>query len=174
MNAPLEELRFRGRQTHERVLKLVDELTDEQLRWRPSAKAHSIGWTLWHIARADDNVLFDLSGASLWRSGAYAARWKHPERGSGTGWEDEEAASLPLPAKDELLTFAREVFAAVDLARVGLDEARFADEIAESRFLSERTTKGGVVGAELTHDNRHLGELEYIKGLLGLRGTVTR
>jgi len=173
MRGPLEEIRFRSRQTHERVLKMVSDLSDEQLRWRPSPRAHSMGWTLWHIARADDNVVFDQTGTSLWRSRGHAARWGHPEEGAGTGWDDEAAASLPLPPKDELVAFAREIFAAADAARDALDERRFGDEI-ESRFMSARTTRGEVLMTELVHDNRHLGELEYIKGLLGLRGTATR
>jgi len=173
VRGPLEEIRFRGRQAHERVLRLVSELSDEQLRWRPSPQAHSIGWTLWHVARADDNVVFDLTGISLWRRGGYPARWGHPESGAGTGWDDEAAASLPLPPRDELLAFAREIFAAADTARDALDERHYGDGI-DSRFLSERSTRGEVVMTELVHDNRHLGELEYIKGLLGLRGTVTR
>jgi hypothetical protein len=173
VRGPLEEIRFRGAQAHERVLKVVGDLTDEQLRYRPAPKAHSLGWTLWHVARADDNVAFDLTGRSVWENGRYAARWDHPEKGSGTGWDDERAASLPLPPKDELLGFVREVFAAVDAARQTIDESRFGTEV-ESRFMSRRTTVADVIMSELAHDNRHLGELEYLKGLLGLRGTATR
>jgi hypothetical protein len=169
---PLEEIRFRGGQAHERVLKVVGDLTDEQLRYRPAPKAHSIGFILWHVARADDNVAFDLTGRSVWEGGRYADRWGHPAKGIGTGWDDEKAASLALPPRDELLGFVREVFAAVDAARGTIDESRFAAGL-ESRFMSRRTTVADVIMSELSHDNRHLGELEYLKGLLGLRGTAT-
>jgi hypothetical protein len=172
MRGPLEEIRFRGAQAHERVLKVVGDLTDEQLRYRPAPKAHNIGWILWHIARADDNVALDLTGRSVWEGGRYAARWGHPEKGAGTGWDDEKAASLPLPPKGELLAFVREVFAVVDAARQEIDEARFRAGL-DSRFMSRHTTVADVIMSELAHDNRHLGELEYLKGLLGLRGTAT-
>lgn len=172
VRGPLEEIRFRGGQAHERVIKVVGDLTDEQLRYRPAPKAHNIGFILWHLARADDNVVFDLTGRSVWESGRYAERWGHPERGAGTGWDDEKAAALPLPPKAELLSFVREVFAAVDAARRTIDESRFESGL-DSRFLSRHTTVADVIMSELAHDNRHLGELEYLKGLLGLRGSAT-
>jgi uncharacterized damage-inducible protein DinB len=42
------------RRCHEAAVRVVDELSDEQFRWRPSAGPQSIGWNLWHIARWDD------------------------------------------------------------------------------------------------------------------------
>jgi len=39
--------------------------------------------------------------------------------------------------------------------------------------MGGRTTYGETLLVSVTHDNRHLGEMEYIKGLLGLRGTAT-
>jgi uncharacterized damage-inducible protein DinB len=169
----LAEVRSRSRQARERVLKVVDELSDAQLAWRPAPKAHSIGWILWHVARADDNVQADLGGRdTIWTSDRYAARWGHPERGVGTGWDDEAAAALPLPARAELLEYVRRVFAACDAAADAIDASRFA-ATHPSRFMSREATFGDVLLTGITHDNRHLGEMEYIKGLLGLRGSVT-
>jgi hypothetical protein len=163
----------RSHQARERVLKVVDDLDDAQLAWRPAPKAHSIGWILWHVARADDNVQADLSGAeTIWTTERYAARWGHPERGVGTGWDDEAAASLPIPTKTDLLEYVRRVFAACDSAGDGIGSSRF-NETHQSRFMSREATYGDVILTGITHDNRHLGEMEYIKGLQGLRGTVT-
>jgi DinB family protein len=168
----LNEIRAKARQAHERLLKIVDDLTDEQLAWRPAPKAHSIGFTFWHTARADDNVQADLNAAdTIWDTDGYAAKWGHPAKGIGMGWDDEAAAALPLPPKAELVGYARRVFDACD-AGSGLDTARFTEK-RDSRFLSRETTLGDIVFTGITHDSRHLGEIEYIKGLLGLRGSVT-
>lgn len=168
----LEEIRARSRQARERLLKIVDDLTDEQLAWRPAPKAHSIGFTFWHVARADDNVQADLRGTdTIWNTSDYATRWGHPAKGIGMGWDDEAAAALPLPPKAELLDYARRVFEACDAAS-GLDAERFMEK-TQSRFTSRESTLGDIVFTGITHDNRHLGEMEYIKGLLGLRGSVT-
>ena len=168
-----ELLRAKSRQARARILAVVADLTDEQLAWRPSPRAHSIGFTLWHTARADDNVQSDLTGAELeWDAGAYAKRWGHPERGVGTGWDDERAASLPLPPKAELLEYVKRVFDRVDAAVGSLEEARF-DRPARSRFMGGDSTAGEIVVVCMSHDNRHLGEMEYIKGLQGMKGTAT-
>ena len=171
--AVLAMLRAKSRQPRERLLKVVDDLGDAQLAWRPSPKAHNIGFTLWHTARSDDNVLVDLRGGELeWLSGGYPARFGHPEKGVGTGWDDERAAALPLPPKAELLAYVRTVFGALDAAVDGLDEERLATTV-RSRFMGGDSTIGEVVFICMSHENRHLGEIEYIKGLQGLRGTAT-
>lgn len=173
MDAALRLLREKSVQARARILVVTGDLTDDQLSWRPAARAHSIGFTMWHTARADDNVQADLTGRPLeWDAGGYAARWGHPERGVGTGWDDERAAALALPPRDELLGYVRLVFAALDGAVAGLDETWFTRPL-RSRFMGGDSTYGEVVVVCMSHDNRHLGEMEYIKGLLGLRGSAT-
>jgi uncharacterized damage-inducible protein DinB len=173
MSEALDLVRAKSRQTRSRILVVVSDLSDEQLQWRPAPRAHSTGFTLWHTARADDNVQADLTGEGLeWESGGYAARWHHPDRGVGTGWDDEKAAALPLPPKSDLLAYVRRVFERVDAALDGVDAAAFARPL-RSRFMNGESTYGEVVLSCISHDNRHLGEMEYIKGLLGLKGTAT-
>ena len=40
--------------------------------------------------------------------------------------------------------------------------------------MPPETVGNNVVMPHLVHDNRHLGEIECLRGLLGLRGTATR
>jgi len=173
MSEPLDLVRGKSRQARARMLTVVGDLSDEQLQWRPSPRAHSIGFTLWHTARADDNVQADLTGKGLeWESGGYAARWQHPDRGVGTGWDDEKAAALPLPPKADLLAYVQRVFDRVDAAVEAVDAEDFGRPL-RSRFMNGDSSCGDVILTCISHDNRHLGEIEYIKGLLGLRGTAT-
>ena len=173
MTVALDLVRAKSSQARARILAVVNDLTDDQLAWRPTQRAHSIGFTLWHTARANDNVQSDLTGHPLeWDAGGYAARWGHPERGTGTGWDDERAAALPLPARDELFLYVRRVFDAVDAATGALDDGALPRTL-RSRFMGEDCSIAEIVGSAIAHDNRHLGEIEYIKGLLGLRGTAT-
>jgi len=172
-SAFLERLRLRGRQTRERALVVVKDLTDEQLAWRPTPSAHSIAFTLWHMARTEDNYQNDVNGrGTVWAHGGFAQKWDYPEKGVGTGWEDERAASLWMPGKDRLLEYVSAVFAACDEAADALDEATL-NEVRRSGFLGRDEILGEVLLGSITHGNRCLGEMEYIKGLMGLRGTAT-
>ena len=70
----IERLRVRGRQTRERALVVVTDLDDAQLSWRPSPKAHSIGYTLWHLARTEDNFQNDVNGrGTVWTNATRAS-----------------------------------------------------------------------------------------------------
>ena len=172
-SAFLEHLRVRGRQTRERALVVVGDLSDEQLAWRPTPKSHSIAFTLWHTARAEDNFQNDVNRrGTIWSNGGFAEKWGYPETGVGTGWDDERAASLPMPGKERLLEYVRAVFAACDEAADSLDEP-LLNEVRHSGFLGKDDIVGEILLGSMTHANRHLGEMEYIKGLLGLRGTAT-
>lgn len=169
----LERVRIRGRQTRERALVVVKDLSDAQLAWRPTSTAHSIAFTLWHMARTEDNFQNDVNQrGTIWANGGFAARWGYPEKGVGTGWEDERAASLPMPGKVQLLEYVRSVFAACDEAADALDEA-LLNLVRPSLFLGEDAIVGEVLLGSITHGNRCLGEMEYIKGLLGIPGTST-
>ena len=170
MTTALAEIVKRSRLQRAWTLKLAADLSAEQLAWRPTPTAHSIGWTLWHVARADDNFQSDLTRSSIWKDGGYGLRWGQPE--AINKMEDSAAAAMPMPAKDDLLGYVRAVFAATDAAVEAIDEARFAEEI-ESDFMGQRAAVGAMLVQSVSHAGRHLGELEYIKGLLGLSGTVT-
>ena len=170
---PLAAVTASAVRQREWALGLVDGLTDEQLAWRPSPTAHSIGWTLWHIARADDNAQRDITAAAatIWKEGGYRERWGF-STDQMTRMEDAAAAAMPMPRKDELLSYVRAAFAAMDASVSAVTDEQFNDEV-ESRFYGRRAAVGEICVGVLGHDGRHLGEMEYIKGLLGLRGTVT-
>ena len=170
----LDLLRARERLVHERLLGVVADLGDERIGWRPAPTAHSIGSALWHCARVDDNVQSDLTGGPLlWEQGEYARRWRHPEAGAGTGWDDEQAASLPLPPPSELLDYVRSVFDAIDGWAARTSDAQLAETVRGHFAHGRETMKGDALIRSLDHNNRHLGEIEYIKGLLGFRGSAT-
>lgn len=175
----LDLAKQRSKMTRELVLKVVDGLSDEQLAWRPAPRAHSMGWTLWHLARCADKFAAEAGGTTeIWARERLAAKWGLAEvllgsNGVGTGVDDETAATLRPPSKDLLVEYARRSFAALDAVVDGFD----ADAVARERttfFFDDPAPIGRAFITSIAHDNRHLGELEYVKGLLGFRGTATR
>jgi hypothetical protein len=175
----LDLAKERSKMTRELVLKVVDGLSDDQLAWRPAPRAHSMGWTVWHIARCADKFAAELGGTpEIWTREGLATKWGLAEvllgsSGVGTGVDDETAATLRPPSKDLLVDYARRSFAALDAVVDTFDSEAVARE-RTTFFFDEPAAIGRAFVTSIAHDNRHLGELEYVKGLLGLRGTATR
>jgi hypothetical protein len=40
---------------HQRVLRALEDLTEEQMQWHPSPESHSISWNVWHLGRWADH-----------------------------------------------------------------------------------------------------------------------
>jgi hypothetical protein len=175
----LDLVKQRSKMTRELVLKVVADLSDEQLAWRPAPRAHSMGWTLWHIARCADKFAAELDGTpEIWVAEGLGAKWGLVDvllgsNGVGTGVDDETAATLRPPSTDLLIDYTRRSFAALD-AVVGLFDAGAVARERSTFFFDGPAPIGRALVTSIAHDNRHLGELEYVKGLLGFRGSATR
>jgi hypothetical protein len=174
--------------THLRLLEIVADLSGEQLGWRPDLHAPPIAFHLWHMARWADRVQATLPamsaalgqrlgpGVEIWQANALARQWgwQTDDLGYGqTGMElgDELAAELQLPPKDILSDYARQAFAAADRALGVLD-----DQLLQERgvdIYGRVNSVGYVVLVHLSHASRHLGTIEGLRGMQGLRGTAT-
>jgi len=178
----IELARHRAKLTHQQILKVIEGLTDDQLAWRPLPRAHSMGWTLWHLARTADafqaSVPDPETRPQIWQSEDLANRWSLADalmgtNGLGTGVDDDVAATLSPPAKGGLVDYAKKAFGALDAIVDKMDDDLWCKD-HNSTFFDGPATVGRSVMAAIGHDSRHLGEMEYVKGLMGLRGTVTR
>lgn len=172
---------------HDAFLDAVGDLDEESFRARPGAKAPSIAFHLWHTARWADAFqarfgsfapqLSRFAGrVQVWDARDLANAWGLGDvlgkEATGMGLDDDASAALPLPAKDEVVSYAREAFAAAQEVFGGIDEEEFRSPTAD--FYDE----GGWVvvdhfGWHLTHASRHLGMIEALKGVLGVDGTAT-
>jgi len=162
---------FNFKDIHKVVLNFADELNDEQLNWKPEGYSTSIGFHLWHLARESDYlkaaILHHYPGLGLeledqgeiWTQENLARKWDFPVEAHetvGTGLSDEVAAQLPIPPKAELLDSRYSRFETLD---------------------EEKTKKIQNVRLNLlvflTHDCRHLGMMECLKGLQTGFGSAT-
>jgi hypothetical protein len=100
--------------------------------------------------------------------------------GTGMRMEEEVAATLPFPSKAVVLDYARRAFAMADEAVGALDEALLAGpnepELRQRSIANPagRFTVADAVLSHLGHNNRHLGEIECLRGVLGLVGSATQ
>ena len=170
------------RLTHERLLKAAEDLSGEQFAWSAGTSLHSVAWQLWHCARWDDVIAahfaadlgLELKG-QVWERDSVAERWgltpgSMGRRDAGTGMADADAEKVQLPKQEEVIDYARRVFAfAEDVIAAIPDELLLEvdkDDPDGDTYLDN-------VLIYLEHLSRHLGMIEAITGLEGLSGSAT-
>src|SRR5687768_6616116 len=102
------------KRTNARVLAVVEELDNDQLRRAAAPGAHSVAFNLWHTARWADHLAVNIARMTpalterlgpdrqIWEAESLASRWAFPAASLGhaeTGMlmADDDAAGLPLP-----------------------------------------------------------------------------
>ena len=173
---------------HRVVLDFAEELNEEQLNWKPEGYSTSIGFHLWHLARESDYLKaailnyypgLDLNFADegeIWARENLAQRWGFPleaQETVGTGLSDEVAATLPIPRKDELLAYLRNSYATLETFVETLD-TRYTNFEGLDEELTKKVQNVRLnLLVFLTHDCRHLGMMECLKGLQTGFGSAT-
>ena len=175
---------------YEAMLKVTEDLTEEQFTCRPGQleTAPSIGFHLWHIARWADRLQARLPGMTaelgkrlgtrqeVWETEGLTRSWKFDPEAmgfgeTGMGMDDDVSASLPLPSKDVVLDYARRVFAGASQVVDAVDDQQFKEKCID--LYGRESSVGRVVIGTLTHCARHLGMIEALRGVEGLRGTAS-
>jgi DinB superfamily len=176
------------REIHKVVLGLAESLDDDQLRWKPDGYSTSIGFHLWHLARESDYLKAAIlqhvpqlvpefgDGLEIWQKELLARKWGFPEglhETVGTGLSDETAATLPIPNKDELLMYLRSSYETIETFVEALD-AKYPDfDHVDENFRKQIDMIRRNLLVFLTHDCRHLGMMECLKGLHTGFGSAT-
>lgn len=176
------------RDIHKVVLTLAESLDDAQLQWKPEGYSTSIGFHLWHLARESDYLKAAIlqhvpqlvpefgDGLEIWQKESLARKWGFPEglhETVGTGLSDETAAGLPIPNKNELLIYLRSSYEIIETFIEALD-AKYPDfDRIDENFRKEIEMIRRNLLVFLTHDCRHLGMMECLKGLQTGFGSAT-
>ena len=178
----------RQQKTHRRLLEIVEDLSEAQLDWRLGLHTPSIGFHLWHMARWADRLQAALPAMVLapaqanepareiWEIDGLARQWEWQTTMLGygqTGMEmsDEMAADLKLPNKHMLVDYARAAFTAADHAVDVIEDQQLEQRGVD--IYGQENSVGYVLLVHLSHASRHLGMIECVRGMQGLRGTAT-
>lgn len=173
---------------HKVVLEFAGELDEDQMVWRPRGYSTSIGFHLWHLARESDflkAIILERAPQlgpdfgepkEIWENESLAGKWGFPTELNatvGTGLTDEVVATLPIPPKDELLDYLRRSYEAVEEFVELLDE-RYStfDGVDEEMKKKLQNIRLNLL-VFLSHDCRHLGMMECLKGLQTGFGSAT-
>jgi hypothetical protein len=155
-------------------------LTEEQLHWQPEGNPNHIMFALWHAYRSEDEIIHMLlgRGPSLYRREGWAERMPVSQTGNtrfGNGLNRDQIASIRPPI-ETVLEYAEAVGRAVQDCADGLSEKDGSEMVATPFFVDtypmlDQMSKSEIISFfSIGHVAEHLGEVQYIKGLMGMQG----
>ncbi len=184
----LYDVLYMFKDIHNVVLDFAKRLDEDQLHWKPKEYSTSIGFHLWHLARESDylrTVILERTPQlgtdfgevrEIWAKEGLAQKWGFPTELNatvGTGLSDEMAASLPIPKKDELIAYLQGSYEAVENFVELLDERYPNFDNVEDDLKKKLENIRLNLLVFLSHDCRHLGMMECLKGLQTGFGSAT-
>lgn len=173
---------------HTVILDFAKRLDEDQLRWKPKGYSTSIGFHLWHLARESDYlkaVILERTPQlgpdfgepkEIWARDGLARKWGFPielNATVGTGLSDEMAETLPIPQKDELVNYLQHSYEALEDFITLLDERYPNFEAVDDELKKKLENIRLNFLVFLSHDCRHLGMMECLKGLQTGFGSAT-
>ena len=145
--------------------KALDGLTSEERRFQPDPKSHHIDFTVWHMARVEDNWVqsFARRAANIWHRDGWHEKLGLPKDGSGFGYDAAQIASLPSFDIDGLMAYYNAV---AQETRQYLDA--LTPEDLDTCPEPERRP-GYSIGKMFSHviveESQHLGQIAYLRGM---------
>jgi uncharacterized damage-inducible protein DinB len=149
----------------------IENLTEEQLHFRPPGPSNSIGFDAWHIARTADNLIHFAFAREIpvWLQQGLNDAWNLPKTDQGTGMTPEEAYALRFPAAELLAKYARDVSTAI-CHRI----EDFTDDYISERIdikPNGNLARWEIIGQVIiNHGNNHYGMINAGLTQAGLPG----
>ena len=167
----IEFIRTSLRQMHAAYNDAIADLTPEQMHWRANDNGLPIAFILWHYVRTEDNVInFVLQRKpTVWLAGEWNVKFGLDRIAQGTGMSLTDAQNLHINSKEEFSTYMKEVWQATD-DYLGANDDSLLEQKTTVRPLGEMLVANAIGNMCLTHGFTHLGEIQHVRGLLGLRG----
>ena len=154
-------------ETDRDLQRALEGLTPQELVWRPSDEANSIGFNLWHMTRAEDDWIstFPRTVTQVFARDGWANRWNIPEDDNGYGYDKDKLAGFVAPPVEELWQYNRAVRKETLEYMMGLTPQDFDIEPQPNRPSRKGFTIGRMFGHILCEVSQHLGHVCYLRGL---------
>ena len=143
----------------------LEGLTPEERRYQATPSANHIDFTVWHMARVEDDWIqrFAQKGQTVWQRDAWHEKMGLPERESGFGYDADQVVGLPTFDFDDMMAY-------FDAVRV--ETHRYIDGLTESDldYVPHPGPRPGyTIGKMFSHlqieEAQHVGQVAYIRGL---------
>ncbi|MEU7814901.1 DUF664 domain-containing protein [Pseudonocardia sp. NPDC049154] len=150
----------------EGVPAVVDGLTEEQLALRLNGEGNSIGWLVWHLTRVQDDHLADAFGTEqVWLADGWQQRFGLDLEPADTGYGHgpDQVAAVRAPA--DLLAGYHAAVAQRTVELLANLTPEQLDEVIDDNW-DPPVTRGVRLVSVVDDDAKHLGQAEYVRGLL--------
>ncbi len=157
---------------HNMLDKAVEGMTAEQFNFRPQEGGVTAFFSLWHYVRTEDNIIqwVTQQKPTVWLEGAYDTKFGLPRTSQGTGMTEEQARAITIADVPGWLEYQKQVWDATDAFLANMSSSEFDTRRVTIKPLGEMTLWDGIYGIGLSHGYRHVGEIEYVRGVQGLGG----
>jgi hypothetical protein len=162
------------RDMHRLYDRVMRDVTDEQANRVPEGGHQNLAFCLWHFVRTEDNVIqFVIQRKpTVWMEGGWDAKFGLDSKSQGTGFTDDEARGFRIEGIDDFRQYMSDVFAKTEAFIADVSDAELQRTITV-KPLGEMTILQNLSGMVMTHGYRHLGEIEFAKGLVAPKGGAT-
>jgi uncharacterized damage-inducible protein DinB len=147
------------------VHQAADDLSQEQLAYRPEDGANSIAWLVWHLTRIQDSHLSNvIQLEEAWLTEDWSERFGMAGSASiGFGDGPEEVAAM-RPPRAILLGYHDRVAGRV-LDYLPTVDAEELDRIVDTNY--DPHVKAGIRLMSVVQDNtQHAGQARYLRGMI--------
>lgn len=157
---------------HSLLDKAVEGMTAGQLNFRPQEGGVSGFFSLWHYVRTEDNIINWVTQGkpTMWLEGKYNEVFSLSRNSQGTGMTEAEANAVQIHDVARWHEYQSNVWAATDRYLAAMSPEEFESRRVTIKPLPEMTLWDGIYGVCLSHGYRHVGEIEYVRGVQGLGG----
>jgi hypothetical protein len=152
-----------------KVPDVVAGLGDDDLAWRPDPGANSIAWLVWHLSRIEDDHVAGVAGTEqAWVAEGWAERFALPfgVHEHGYGMSAEDVGRVRVGA--DLLAGYYEAVAARSAAYVATLGPDDLDRVVDEDW-DPPVTLGVRLVSVVDEVNAHLGQAQYVRGLIERR-----
>lgn len=157
---------------HDHFAKTLDGLNADQLKYHPSPNAHGIGFAVWHALRAwDDYYALITQTESVYAKENWAEKLGFDSRGRGindigTGFNVQDVADMNLQT-ETLSAFLESLWMHTRDDLKTMNDDVLLRPVTVPWWNPSAVTFGRVLSHIIAHTYVHIGEAEYLRGLLG-------
>lgn len=167
-------LRLELKAMHGLYERVTADLTDDQANFVPANGHQNLAFCLWHYVRTEDNAIqFVIQRKpTVWMEGGWPEKFGLDSKSQGTGFTDDEARAFRIKGIADFRTYMLEVFKRTEEFVRNLTDEEAARNV-RVKPLGEMSILTAISGLCMTHGYRHLGEIEFAKGLVSVKGGAT-